>query len=75
MKTTGTLGTTKIIWEAYIYNARGNGDIPSTLELVWLTLVHIYALVALLIDDHTNIVQITQVLINLSYVGIIEPNS
>ena len=54
---------------------RGNGDIPSTLELVWLILVHIYALVALLITDLPNIVQMTQILINLSYVGIIEPNS
>ena len=55
---------------------RGNGDIPSTLELVWLILVHIYgALVALLIHDHPNIVEMTQLLINLSYVGIIEPNS
>ena len=54
---------------------KGNGDIPSTLELVWLILVHIYALVALLIDDHSNIVQVTQILINLSYVGIIDPNS
>ena len=54
---------------------RGNGDIPRTLELVWLTLVHIYDLVALLIDYHPNIVQMTQLLINLSYVGIIEPNS
>ena len=53
---------------------RGNEDITSTLELVWLILVHIYALVALLIDDHPNIVQMTQLLINLSYVGIIEPN-
>ena len=54
---------------------RGNGDIPSTLELVWLILVHIYALMDLLIDDHPNILQMTQLLINLSYVGIIEPNS
>ena len=55
---------------------RGNGDIlASTLELVWLILVHIYALVALLIDDHTNIVQMNQILIHLSYVGIIEPGS
>ena len=53
----------------------GNGDIPSTFKLVWLILVHIYALVALLSDDHPNIVQMTQLLINLSYVGIIEPNS
>ena len=29
-------------------------------------LVHIYALVDLLIDDHPNIVQMTQLLINLS---------
>ena len=54
---------------------RGNGDIPITLELVWLILVHIYALVGLLIHDHPSIVQRTQLLINLSYVGIIEPNS
>ena len=54
---------------------RGNGDIPSTLELVWLILVHIYDLMALLIDDHPNIIQMTQILINLSYVDIIEPNS
>ena len=47
----------------------------STLELVWLILVHIYALMSLLIDDHPNIVQMTHVLIDLSYVGIIEPNS
>ena len=51
-----------------------NGDILSTLELVWLILAHIYALVGLLIDDHPNTVQRTQILINLSYVGIIEPN-
>ena len=75
MKTIGTSRTTKRVWEAYIHNVRGNGDIPRTLELVWLILVHIYALVALLIDDHPNIVQMTQILINLSYVGIIEPNS
>ena len=54
---------------------RGNGGIPSTLELVWLILVHIYVLVALLIDDHPNIVQMNQLLINLSYEGIIEPKS
>ena len=36
---------------------------------------HIYALVALLVDDHRNIVQQTQLLIILTYVGIIEPNS
>ena len=54
---------------------RRNGDIPRTLELVWLILVHIYALVALLIDDHPTIVQMTQLLINLSYIDIIEPNS
>ena len=29
---------------------RGNGDIPNTLELVWSIVVHIYALVALLVD-------------------------
>ena len=51
-----------------------NGDISSTLELVWLILVHIYALVALLVDDHPNIVQWTQILIILAYVGIIEPS-
>ena len=54
---------------------RGKGDIPSTLELVWLILVHIYALVALLVNDHPNIVQPTQILIILAYVGIIEPKS
>ena len=54
---------------------RGNWDIPSTLELVWLILVHIYALVALLDDDHPNIVQRTQLLIILAYVSIIDPNS
>ena len=52
----------------------GNGDIPRTLEIFWLILVHIYALVDLLINDRSNIVQMTQLLINLSYVGIIEPN-
>ena len=75
MKTIGTSGTTKRVWYVLIHNVRGNEDIHRTLELVWLILVHIYALVALLIDDHPNIVQITQLLINLSYVGIIEPNS
>ena len=75
METTRTLGTTKRVWEAYIHNVRGNGVIPSTLELVWFILVHIYALVSLLIDDHPNIVQMAQLLINLSYIGIIEPNS
>ena len=54
---------------------RENGDIPSTLELIWLILVHIYALVAFFLDGHPNIVQWTQLLIILSYVGIIEPNS
>ena len=54
---------------------RGNGDIPRTLELVWLILDHSYALVDLLVDDHSNIVQRTQILIILTYVGIIEPNS
>ena len=54
---------------------RGNGDIPITLELVWLILVHIYALVDLLANDHPNIVQRTQLLFSLAYVGIIEPNS
>ena len=54
---------------------RGNGDIPSTLKLVWLILVNIYTLVALLVDDHPNIVQQTQLLIILAYVGIIETNS
>ena len=54
---------------------RGNGDIPITLELVWLILVHIYVFVVLLVDDHPNILQRTQILIILSYVGIIEPNS
>ena len=54
---------------------RGNRDIPSTLELVWLILAHIYVFVALLVDDHQNIVQRTQLLIILAYVGIIEPNS
>ena len=49
--------------------------IPSTLELFLLILVHIYSLVALLVDDHPNIVQRTQILIILTYVGIIEPNS
>ena len=43
---------------------RGNGDIPRTLELVWLILVHMYALVDLLINDHPNIVQMTHLLIN-----------
>ena len=52
---------------------RGNGDIPNNLELVWLILVHIYALVAFLTDDQPNIIQMTQLLINLSYVGITEP--
>ena len=52
----------------------GNRDIPRTLELVWLILVHIYVLVALLVDDHQNILQWTQLLIILAYVGIIEPN-
>ena len=75
MKVTSTPGTAKRVLEACIHNARGNGDITITLELVWLILVHIYALVSLLIDDHPNIVQMTQLLINLSYVGIIEPNS
>ena len=74
MKTTITSGTTKRVWEAYIHNVRGNGNIPITLELVWLILVHIYILVALLVDDHPNIVQWTQLLIILAYVGIIEPN-
>ena len=54
---------------------RGNGEIPSTLELIWLILVHIYASVALLIGDHPIIVQMTQILINVSYVGIIDPYS
>ena len=54
---------------------RENGDIPITLELVLLILVHIYALVALLIDNNANIVHQTQLLIILTYVGIIEPNS
>ena len=54
---------------------RGNGDIPSTLELVWLILVHIYAFVDLLIDDNPNILQMTQLLINLSCEGIIDPDS
>ena len=54
---------------------RGIGDIPRTLELVWLILVHIYVLVYFLGDDHPNIVQLTQLLIVLAYVGIIEPNS
>ena len=53
----------------------GNGDSPSNLELVWVILVHIYALVDLLINDHPNIVQMTQLFIDLSYVSIIEPNS
>ena len=75
MKTTGTSGTTKRVWEAYVQNVRGNEDIPSTLELVWLILVHIYVFVALLVDDHPNIVQRTQLLITLAYVGIIEPSS
>ena len=42
---------------------KGNGDIPSTLELVWLVLVHIYALVSLLVYNHPNILQRTQILI------------
>ena len=75
MKTIGTSGTTKRVWETYIHNVKGNGDIPSTLEIVWLMLVHIYSLVDLLIDDHPNIVERTQLLSNLSYVGIIESNS
>ena len=54
---------------------RGNEDIPRTLELVWLIVVHIYSLVSILINDRPNIVQMTQILINLPYVGIIEPNS
>ena len=54
---------------------RGNGDILITLELVWLILVDIYILVALLVDDHPNIVQWTQLLIILAYVGTIKPNS
>ena len=54
---------------------RGNGEIPSTLELVWLILAHIYSLVALLVNDHQSIVQQTQIFIILAYVGIIEPKS
>ena len=54
---------------------RGNGGIPSTLEIVWLILVHIYVFLHLLVDDHPNIVQRTQILICLAYVGFIEPNS
>ena len=53
----------------------GNGDIPSTLELVWLILVHIYVFVALLVDDHPKILHRTQFFIILAYVGIIEPKS
>ena len=53
----------------------GNGDIPTTLELVCLILFHIYALVALLVDDHLNIVQQAQLFTILAYVGIIESNS
>ena len=34
-----------------------------------------FVFVALLVDDHPNIVQQTQLLIILAYVGIIEPNS
>ena len=45
---------------------RGNGDIPTTLELGWLILVHIYVLVVLLVDDHPKIVQQTQILIILA---------
>ena len=48
---------------------RGNGDIPRTLEIFWLILV------VLLVDDYLKIVQHTQILIILPYVGIIEPNS
>ena len=54
---------------------RGNGDISITLELVWLILVHIYSLVDLLVDDQPHIVNQTQILIILAYVGIIDPNS
>ena len=57
MKTIGKSGTAKRVWEADIHNVRGNGDIPSTLELVLLILVHIYDLVDLLVNDHQNIVQ------------------
>ena len=53
---------------------RGGMGTFLALELVWLILVHIYALVALLDDDHPNIVQRTQLLIILTYFGIIEPN-
>ena len=54
---------------------RGNEDIPSIVELVWLILVHIYALVDLLVDDHQKIIQQIQILIILAYVHIIDPNS
>ena len=53
----------------------GNEKICNTFKLIWLILVHIYAMVALLVDDHPNIVQHTQLLIILGYVGIIELNS
>ena len=75
MKTTSTIGTTKRVWEAYIHNVRGIGEIPLTLQLFWLILIHIYCLVALIVDNYPNIVQHTQLLIILAYVGIIEPNS
>ena len=75
MKTIGTSGTTKGVWEAYIHNVKENGGIPINLELAWLILVHIYVLMELLVDDHPNIVQHTQILIILAYVGIIEPKS
>ena len=58
-----------------MHNVRGNVDIPSTLELVWLILVQMFALVALLVDVHPNILQRTQLLIILAFVCIIEPNS
>ena len=54
---------------------RGNGEIPITLELFWLILIRIYVLVSLLVDDHPNIVQQTQLLIILAYAGISEPDS
>ena len=72
------MGTTKRVWEALIHSVRGNGDIPSTFKFVGLSLcilVCIYALVNVLVDVHPKFVQWTQLLIILSYVGIIEPNS
>ena len=42
---------------------------------ILVDLSHIYSMVDLLTDDHPNIVQWTQLLIILTYVGIIEHNS